>query len=577
MEAESLNRPSLSPQQAENKPRRTPAPGGLFRRPRKPLKPRQVVSEEFPQRYAIRENDEGRFITCLEAPEVKVRVDRTFSVTSAAARRYPNGTIFLDGAAQGEPFLDLERQIYNLDHHEGCVRPFTLASCEQALVLVLRGLDLRERPWTIYANEPDLDTVLAIWVLLNSTHLREADQAIRRAVVPMVRLEGLVDSHGLEFLEFSGYPEDYLDEVFQRLERLRAEEKELKNGDRWGESDALEYTASLLQRLDGEVYPVGFFEAFRGIEELAKCELTNNRIAVVCRAECGIYELEKDLKRLYGKRLGVIILQKTPKSYTLRQVDPFLPVNLEAAYRKLNVLDPAVESGVSANRWGGSAEIGGSPRLKGTALGPVDIAEACRLAYRRPTFLERLGSVGMAVFYSGLTMLAGWLAVIWGRFEPSAAVELFDRHRAEFVLAALAVSLLVLLGLVGRRRRRVFGLQLPEGRGWMFMALPVMLAALSGGVWVFPVRGPAGGWPPALGADPILVLLAFPVLAEVLFRGVVHGLLVRNFSIQYSSGRWFLSWPVALSAILYAVWTLPFWFYLASPVTAAWPIWPTVA
>ncbi len=572
MEADSLSELSLSPQDSTRERRRAPAPGGLFRRPLRPLKPRGLAAREAPQRYSIRDDEEGRFLMCLEAPEVKVRVDRNFSVTASAARRYPSGTIFLDGAAQGEPFLDLERQVYNLDHHEGCVRPFTLSACEQALVLVFRGLDLRERPWTLYANEPDLDTVLAIWVLLNSTHLNSGNPSIRREVVSMVRLEGLIDSHGLEYREFAGYPEDYLEEVYGKLERLREEEKELKNGDRWGQTDALEYTASVLQTVDSEVYPEGFFETFRGVEELAKCELTNNRIAVVCRADCGIYELEKDLKRLYGKRLGVMIQQKSPKTYTLRQVDPFLRVDLDAAYRKLNVLDPAVESGSSANRWGGSSEIGGSPRQTGTALGPVDIAEACRLAYRRPTVFERLGSVGLAALCSALAMLAGWLAVIWGQFDLSQAAGLFPWRRLDFALVALAVSLVLLISLVGKRRRRVFGLQFPEGRGWMFMAPPVMLASLAGGVWALPMRSVAGATVPPPGVESVLALLAFPLLAEVLFRGVVHGLLVRNFSIQYSTGRWFLSWPVALSAIFYAAWSLSIWGYLAMPLAAVWPI-----
>jgi len=43
--------------------------------------------------------------------------------------------------------------VFNLDHHEGVIRRFTLSACEQAMILVLRGLDLRERPWTILANQ----------------------------------------------------------------------------------------------------------------------------------------------------------------------------------------------------------------------------------------------------------------------------------------------------------------------------------------------------------------------------------------------------------------------------------------
>ena len=34
------------------------------------------------------------------------------------------------------------------------------------MVLVVKGFDLKSGEWTLWANEPDLDTVLAIWVLL---------------------------------------------------------------------------------------------------------------------------------------------------------------------------------------------------------------------------------------------------------------------------------------------------------------------------------------------------------------------------------------------------------------------------
>jgi hypothetical protein len=65
-----------------------------------------------------------------------VRIKRGFCLTASAAQSAAPGSIFLDGAAQAGPFMDTRREVYNLDHHEGCVRPFTLATCEQALVLV---------------------------------------------------------------------------------------------------------------------------------------------------------------------------------------------------------------------------------------------------------------------------------------------------------------------------------------------------------------------------------------------------------------------------------------------------------
>jgi len=540
-------------------------PRGLFHRPVKPLKPRQAL--EIPNRYTIKDDDAGLYLTCLEAPEIKVRIDRNMAVTAGAAKKAEEGTIFLDGAAHSAPFLDLERRVYNLDHHEGCVRTFTLSTCEQALVLVSRGLDLREKPWQIFANEPDLDTVLAIWVLLNSMHLGPNNPEIRELVIPLVRLEGVIDTHGLEMAQLTGFSREHLEATSKALGHLREPELKQKREGEWEKNEALEFVSEQLQSLDRMAYPADFFEAFRGIEELAKIELSENRIAVVCRCDCGIYELEKDLKRLYGKRLGVIVLQKNDRVYTLRQVDPFLPVNLEKAYRKLNLLDHAVRATDAADRWGGSAEIGGSPRKAGTDLTPDEIAEILRMVYRKPTLLERATSIGSAVAASGVSMLAAWFAVAAGDRELESTARTLWENQPQFLAVGLTLGLISILILGRRGRRRLYGLRWPEGRWWALLTPAVMLAAVGGGVWTFGRSWSQGGNP--MGAPGWICLLGFPLLAELLFRGLTHGLLMNSFSVQYSRGRWFVSWPVAISALLYMAWTLPF-FSTTLPATA-WP------
>lgn len=572
MEADSASDPPST--RAATGAREGTTSGSLFRRPLKPLKPQQGKTQETPPiRYVVKEDGDGPYIACLEAPEAKVRVERGLSVTISAARKYPAGTIFLDGAAQGEPFLDLDKQIYNLDHHEGCVRPFTLAACEQALVLVYRGMDLRDRPWTIWANEPDLDTILAIWVLLNSMHLIDKESPIRDAVVPLVRLEGAIDAHGLEFKDLAGLSAVRMESSFRKLEVLRGKELELKRDNRWDDADLLQYLTEQLQAVDEMVYPEGFFEAFRGIEELAKVELAGNRIAVVCRSDCGIYELETDLKRLYGKRLGIIIQQKSETAYTLRQVDPFLAVSLEAAYRKLNVLDPAVEAGNRNNRWGGSGDIGGSPRTTGTALSPIDIAEILRLAYRRPGVIERLKSVGLAILVSAVAMLAGWSGALWEAFDPRLAGRWMTLHPLRFTTISLVAAGVLLAVLAGRRQRRLYGLQLPEGRRWLWMSPVVIGGAVAGGVWAPPMSNAAD---PTAGVSIFahwLLVLLLPLLGELTFRGLAHGVLVRDFSIQHSTGRWFVSLPVIVSTVLYAGWTLACWPFFGNPASLLWPGW----
>ena len=115
----------------------------------------------LPTRYTINDSSDKRILICSEAPNISVHVETGLTVSASTARKSSPGTIYLDGVAQCEPFMNLEKHIYNFDHHEGCLRAFTLSTCEQVLVMILKGLDLRGRDWKVLANDPDLDTVLA--------------------------------------------------------------------------------------------------------------------------------------------------------------------------------------------------------------------------------------------------------------------------------------------------------------------------------------------------------------------------------------------------------------------------------
>ena len=305
----------------------------------------------LPDRYRVKLDDTGAVLTCVEAPTVSVRVQRGLTVTAAAARSAAPGSIFLDGAAQGEPFLDPKREVYNLDHHEGCVRSFLLATCEQSMVLIRKGLDLRKREWTVYANDADLDTVLAIWVLLNHLRLDDRGTETRARVMPLVRLQGVIDAQGLDMQDMSALPPELLAEIHGCIDELREPELALKRRGRWGESDLLGYTADRLRAIDRLVYSPTHFDDVTDIDQLARVEIANGSVAVVCRSKAGIYEVERQLRRLHGKRLGVIVLRTSASTYTLRLVNPYLPTSLERVYTYLNLVDPGAGGHRSANRW----------------------------------------------------------------------------------------------------------------------------------------------------------------------------------------------------------------------------------
>ncbi|HSR53382.1 MAG TPA: CPBP family intramembrane glutamic endopeptidase [Acidobacteriota bacterium] len=499
-----------------------------------PLPPETAL----PDRYVVRRSEEEATLSCLEAPNIVVHVERGMCVSSTTARKSPSGTIYLDGAAKDVPFLDTERHVYNLDHHEGVVRSFTLSTCEQAYILLRKGLSLRDRDWHIYANEPDLDTILAIWVLLNHRRLMDEEaQELRGKILPLLRLEGVIDVHGLEMQELACFSDERYEEISAWLGELIKEEMEIKRADRWKEISFPEYTAEMLSRIDALVYDPWHFDGFEVIDEIARVEITESQIAVICRSDAGIYDVEKQLSAVHEKRLGLIVLQKSDDTYTLRQVDLFLPVNLRRVYAQLNLIDPAAGHG-EENRWGGSADIGGSPRATGTHLTPAEIADALLRAFHKPTWGQIMSTAFISAVTAVIALLTGW-----------AAGEFTGRGPETFTVGFLLSGMLLLL-LFAKQYPRIYGFQMPVGRDWLLLAPAAVAGGLLGGVWV--PQGVVGdtalpeAWPIRL-----LLALGLPLAAEFVFRGLVHGLWFEELQGQRSGGRWFLSAPVVVSSLLY--------------------------
>ena len=515
-----------------------------------PLKP-DATGHVFPDRYAIKEVGADRVLICFETPNLQVIIKAGLTVTASAARKAPPGTIYLDGVAQAEPFLDHEKKVYNLDHHEGCVRTFTLATCEQALIMCVKGLDLRDREWKIFANEPDLDTILSIWIILNHQRVNNRDAINRRSLFALVRLEGIIDALGLELRELSGLPADLIQKLMRVIDRLRTEELELKKAGEWAKTDFLAYTLGVLRKLDQFLIKLGELDDFKGVEELARIELTNNRIAVVVASDLGIYELEPHLTKLYGNRLGWVALRRGENDYTLRQMDLFMPVNLEDVYQRLNFMDPAVKGRINVSRWGGSGDIGGSPRDHGTRLLPGDIVSACRDVIEKRSDIRHVKRFLTSAVFSMLIVIAAiatgqnWEPARWLSRETLGEVA---RSPVVGFHTALLFFTFIMLGVVALRRPWQFGIMLPAGKDW-WRLLPIAIICGFTGDMLVPDKmmfaaDPVAAW--------IVALVLIPLSLELLFRSLVHGMMAQLATIQDCESRWFFSGPTIGSALLYA-------------------------
>jgi hypothetical protein len=318
----------------------------------KQREPAPVRALRSTHRYQIRENAGVRTLVCVEAPTIAVRMERGRCVRASEARHAPPGTIFLDGAAACEPFADPVRGVYNLDHHEGCVRPFTLSTCEQAMALLLRGLDLRKREWNVLANDADLDVVLAIWVLLN--HLRRGQTGDARA-------SAAAALRGTSTLGFAA--------------NLRVAARSTERGGRstacWNGNvpqgrrlrrDPLAFVAAQLRAID-RIACAGEALEFRSRSKLARAGKRPG--SPWCALKGGIYE-PSAAAALHGERLALVLPGRGPLQPARGQ-----PGRRPARriYAWLNHADPA-SGGPFREPLGGAGEIGGSRASAGRGRPP---------------------------------------------------------------------------------------------------------------------------------------------------------------------------------------------------------------
>ena len=504
----------------------------------------------IPERYALREKDGVRFLECDEAPRLRVVIDPQMSVSRSQANLLGERIILLDGAGSFGPLIDNEHKLYNLDHHAGCERLFTLSTCEQALLMVQSGLELSEGDWTLYANDPDLDTLLALWCLLNYRRVRALRPEARDVLMPLFRLEGAIDANGPELARLCGLPMRLLEQTQQHVDGLLARERELKQAGSWTGKNVHSYTLEMLRVIDGLVYRGEDFGDYTRVEEIyGYVEIAPRRVAVACRDRTGIYTVEQHLKNHWGDQLSMIALENEPGHYTLRRLSSVVGPQLEPVYDLLNSIDPAVDGRPPGKRWGGSQDIGGSPRPVGTRLSPEEVLEALAAANRPLGWWKRARRAGGALLL-GVSVLLAWpLALSVPSLSNGLALPLASAYRVALAsLLALAVGGLV-MRTASRRRPWVFGWRVPANAGGLWLYPLALLGALPVAAWIL-------RWPDA-GALDLGALVAAGVLGlaalEVWFRGAAHGLLVLDGRVQRPGEPWLLSRAALVSATGYAL------------------------
>ena len=152
--------------------------------------------------------------------------------------------------------------------------------------------------------------------------------------------------------------------------------------------------------------------------------------------------------------------------------------------------------------------------------------------------------VGLAVLIASLVRWY-WRPAQW--LDRPGLDPFWSIPQVGFVFSLLAITAVALMVLAYCRSWQ-YGWIRPVGTKWWLLLPLAILFGMTGAVWIPLEVVRQLGWMQAL----ILYALALPVSAELLFRSLAHGLLTQDARIQRYDTRWFISWPMLGSALLYS-------------------------
>ena len=256
----------------------------------------------------------------------------------------PNKSIALDGYCQG-PALDLENQRVSFDHHDNCVRTFTSATCRQVLDALLLGFD--PSGFTVFVNDVDGDTAMAVWLLQNPQRATEAN--VRSLVDGVAN----VDAHG------PAYPTQDKTLVDSFYQGAMKPESDLRRAKTYGTADLgelLEQCVTNITSLIGETL------AWSPREEKERSfEITHTGNGwVMAKSNDFIF----DLLYAQGFTKAVAYQELTDGSvaYTVGKKSEFCSGFPVGPHSKPGTILSALNAQEAG--WGGGSTIGGAPRAQ---------------------------------------------------------------------------------------------------------------------------------------------------------------------------------------------------------------------
>jgi hypothetical protein len=286
-------------------------------------------------------------------------------------KNYPPFSIALDGFVNDAPNYDEDTRHINFDHHHGVVREATMATADQVYMAVKGGLFQSFRnedgPFAnIYVNDPDQDTCLAVFILLNHEMFEGASS------IPhfnrLLNLDSKFDITGGAFL--INLRDELLEShawIFQPYTDLRTSGK-LSSADENIMRDCIEAVCARITK---------FIMGESGKLKLDTRHTVLNTSTVVPGFML-VEEIGGNSARYHlfsiGMNAFISIVARRPDGkyvYSIGRRSRYIPFPVKELFDILNK-----EEGLTReNGWGGSDIIGGSSRSLGSSLEPERVFE----------------------------------------------------------------------------------------------------------------------------------------------------------------------------------------------------------
>jgi hypothetical protein len=273
----------------------------------------------------------------------------------------PTHSASLDGYVSAGPSFDGEKIVVNFNHHEGCDRLATRATCAQVLMAIRQGMFSKFRnafgpKLNVFVNDCDED-VCTSWFLLKNHHM--VASTMNPLINRLVAMEDALDSTAGAY----PFPADLpvlqeLAWVFEPYRHFR-----LNGGLDKRDSDTFK---SIIVDVENRI--------MRHVTGQGGSMFLDTRYKVIGGGNGWVMVEEIGAHArtaMFGDGIKAYVSVRERKdnrwTYTLGKLSPFIPFDLIKLTEAFNKNDSAV---TSLDKWGGGNNIMGSPRVGGSNLSP---------------------------------------------------------------------------------------------------------------------------------------------------------------------------------------------------------------